>query len=74
MHSDRPNLNGAASINLTPRETEVLFWISRDKSNRDIGVILGASLGTVRKHVEHVLSKLHVENRTAAAVMWLENG
>jgi DNA-binding CsgD family transcriptional regulator len=62
-----------ASPKLTPREAEVLFWISQGKSNYEIGVILGAKTGTICKHVGHVLSKLNVENRTAAAVVALEN-
>jgi DNA-binding CsgD family transcriptional regulator len=57
---------------LTPREAEVLFWISQGKSNYDIGVILGAKTGTICKHVGHILSKLNVENRTSAAVVALE--
>ena len=57
---------------MTPREAEVLFWVSQGKSNHDIGVILGAKIGHVCKHVEHILSKLNVENRTAAAVIALE--
>jgi DNA-binding CsgD family transcriptional regulator len=61
-----------ASLNLTPREAEVLFWISQGKSNHDIGVILGAKTGTICKHVEHIFGKLNVENRTAAAVVALE--
>jgi len=56
---------------LTPRELEVLFWISEGKSNHEIAIILGACTGTIRKHVEHILSKLNVENRTAAAVVAL---
>jgi len=60
------------SLELTPREVEVLFWISEGKSNQDIGVILGASTRTICKHVEHILCKLNVENRTAAAVVALE--
>jgi DNA-binding CsgD family transcriptional regulator len=56
----------------SPREAEVLFWISQGKSNHDIGVILGAKTGTICKHVEHIFAKLNVENRTAAAVMALE--
>ena len=60
------------SPELTPREAEVLFWISQGKSNHDIGVILGAKTGTICKHVEHIFGKLNVENRTAAAVMALE--
>jgi len=62
-----------ASPELTPREAEVLFWISQGKSNHDIGVILGAKTGTICKHVGHILSKLNVENRTSAAVVALEN-
>jgi DNA-binding CsgD family transcriptional regulator len=57
---------------LTPREAEVLFWISQGKSNHDMGIILGAKTGTICKHVEHIFGKLSVENRTAAAVMALE--
>ncbi len=69
---DQRSLKALASLKLTPREVEVLFWISEGKSNQDIGVILGASTGTICKHVEHILSKLNVENRTAAAVVALE--
>ena len=66
------SLEALTSLKLTPREVEVLFWISEGKSNQDIGVILGASTRTICKHVEHILSKLNVENRTAAAVVALE--
>jgi DNA-binding CsgD family transcriptional regulator len=69
---DRWSLEALTSPKLTPREVEVLFWISEGKSNQDIGVILGASTRTICKHVEHILSKLNVENRTAAAVVALE--
>ena len=55
------------SLGLTPREAEVLRWVAVGKSNHDIGVILGASTRTICKHVEHIFSKLNVENRTAAA-------
>ena len=65
-------LQTLASLKLTPREAEVLFWISQGKSNHDIGVILGAKTGTICKHVEHIFGKLNVENRTAAAVVALE--
>jgi DNA-binding CsgD family transcriptional regulator len=70
--SDQHNLEALASLALTPREAEVLFWISEGKSNHDIGVILGAKTGTICKHVEHIFGKLNVENRTAAAVVALE--
>lgn len=54
---------------LTSREAEVLYWVIRGKTNRDIGDILGASPRTVHKHLEHVFEKLGVETRTAAASM-----
>ena len=69
---DKRSLEAFASLQLTPREAEVLLWISRGKSNRDIAVILGAKTGTICKHVEHIFGKLNVENRTAAAVVALE--
>lgn len=52
---------------LTLREAEVLSWIARGKSNRDIAEILGLSPRTVNKHLEQIYAKLGVENRTAAA-------
>jgi len=52
---------------LTAREAEVLLWISRGKSNRDIGEILDISPRTVNKHLEQIFVKLGVENRAAAA-------
>ena len=54
---------------LTARETEVLTWIAQGKTNYEIGVILGRGTRTICKHVERILSKLFVENRTAAAAM-----
>jgi DNA-binding NarL/FixJ family response regulator len=54
---------------LTSREAEVLLWISRGKSNRDIGEILDISPRTVNKHLEQVFVKLGVENRAAAAAV-----
>ena len=51
---------------LTRRESEVLHWICEGKSNPEIGILLGVSPNTIRKHVEHVLAKLGVESRAAA--------
>jgi DNA-binding CsgD family transcriptional regulator len=72
FHPDQPSLEALSSLALTPREAEVLFWISQGKSNHDIAVILGVKTGTICKHVEHIFGKLNVENRTAAAVVALE--
>lgn len=58
-----------ATASLTPRETEVLSWIAKGKTNRDVGEILGMSPRTVNKHLEHVFEKLGVETRAAAAAL-----
>jgi DNA-binding response OmpR family regulator/DNA-binding CsgD family transcriptional regulator len=59
----------AVAFRLTAREAEVLYWVVRGKTNRDIGDILTLSPRTVHKHLEHVFEKLGVETRTAAASM-----
>lgn len=58
-----------ATALLTPRETEVLSWVAKGKTNRDVGEILGLSPRTVNKHLEHVFEKLGVETRAAAAAL-----
>ena len=57
------------AFRLTLRESEVLYWVVKGKTNRDIGDILGSSPATVKKHLERVYEKLGVETRTAAASM-----
>ncbi len=57
------------AFKLTQREAEVLYWVVKGKTNRDIADILGMSPATVKKHLEHVFEKLNVETRTAAAAM-----
>lgn len=58
-----------AEAALTPRETEVLSWLAKGKTNRDIAEILGMSPRTVNKHLEHIFEKLGVETRAAAAAL-----
>jgi DNA-binding NarL/FixJ family response regulator len=58
-----------ATAALTPRETEVLSWVAKGKTNRDVGDILGLSPRTVNKHLEHVFEKLGVETRAAATAL-----
>ena len=65
------NTGALRSLDLTPRETEVLTWVAQGKTNYEIGVILSAATRTICKHVERILFKLSVENRTAAAVIAL---
>ena len=51
---------------LTVREKEILRWIHLGKSNSEIGTILGISPLTVKNHVQKILRKLNVRNRTQA--------
>jgi two-component system NarL family response regulator len=59
---------------LTARELEVLQLIVAGKSNRDIGTALFISEATVKTHVNSLLSKLGVEDRTQAATTALQRG
>jgi DNA-binding NarL/FixJ family response regulator len=56
-------------LSLTSREAEVLLWLSRGKSNRDIAAILSLSPRTVNKHLEQMFEKLGVENRASATAL-----
>lgn len=61
-----PPPSGEPLATLSPREAEILGWISEGKRNSEIATILGISLRTVEKHVEHILDKLGAETRSAA--------
>ncbi len=63
---DLSSLKG--SFGLTVREAEILMWISKGKTNKEVGLILNTSPRTVNKHLEHVFEKLGVPTRTAAVV------
>jgi DNA-binding response OmpR family regulator len=66
---ENDNLVLKRKLQLTQRESEVLMWIARGKSNRDIAEILNLSPRTVNKHLEQIYSKLGVENRASAAAL-----
>jgi DNA-binding NarL/FixJ family response regulator len=53
---------------LTPREVEVLRLLAQGLTNREIAARLIVSVGTVKVHVERILAKLGVSDRTQAAV------
>jgi DNA-binding CsgD family transcriptional regulator len=57
---------------LTARQAELLYWLSKGRSNSEMGIIVGISARTVDKHLQHVFEKLDVENRHAAGVKALE--
>lgn len=64
----------ATAYGLTPREADVLRWLAKGKTNRDIAEILGMSPRTVNKHLEHIYVKLGVETRAAAAALAVRQG
>jgi DNA-binding response OmpR family regulator len=66
---ENDNLVLKRKLQLTQRESEVLMWIARGKSNRDIAEILDLSPRTVNKHLEQIYAKLGVENRASAAAL-----
>ncbi|MBV8275764.1 MAG: response regulator [Verrucomicrobia bacterium] len=55
------------TLGLTPREAEVLYWITEGKTNPEISAILDTTLHTVKKHNNKLFAKLGVETRMAAA-------
>jgi DNA-binding NarL/FixJ family response regulator len=59
---------------LTRRESEILGLMKLGKSNRQIAEELGISLATAKNHVEHIITKLGVSDRTQAVVRGLELG
>jgi DNA-binding NarL/FixJ family response regulator len=59
---------------LSPREMEILVFITRGASNKEIAHELGISRQTVKNHMSSVLRKIGVEDRTQAAVLALRRG
>lgn len=57
------------ALGLTARESEVGMWLARGRTNPEIARILSMQPRTVEKHVERILVKLGVENRTGAAMI-----
>jgi DNA-binding CsgD family transcriptional regulator len=64
--------NSLAECGLTPRESEVLAWVAKGKTNAEVGAILQMSGRTVQKHLEHIYQKLGVGSRTTATVRALK--
>lgn len=71
---DEQSLTARAFPTLTPRERDVLDQLAAGSRNHEIARTLGMSDKTVRNHVSQVLLKLHVPDRTAAALRAREAG
>jgi DNA-binding NarL/FixJ family response regulator len=54
------------SLLLSPRENEILEWLSKGLLYKEIGEKLSIATGTVRQHIHKIYEKLHVQNRTEA--------
>lgn len=61
-----PDAELAQAYNLTERESEVLHWVARGKTNPEIAMILEISSFTVKNHMQRVFRKLDVSNRAQA--------
>jgi DNA-binding NarL/FixJ family response regulator len=65
---------GAEMADLTEREREILRYLARGSSNREIGEALFITEGTVKNHVSNILNKLALRDRTQAALWAREHG
>ena len=70
----RPRRAQENDIPLTNREVQVLRHVAMGLSNREIGKSLGISVETVKEHVQNILRKLDVNDRTQAAVWAVKRG
>ena len=59
---------------LSPRELDVINLIAKGKSNQEIGCVLSIAEGTVKYHVNNILSKLQVHDRTQAVITAFKRG
>ena len=67
-------MNDDGDSPLTPRESQVLTQIAHGLSNKEIAEVLAISVETVKEHVQNLLRKLAVNDRTQAAVWAIRQG
>lgn len=70
----KPHVAVSEPAQLSRRENDILHWIALGKTNGEIGSILGISEYTVKNHVQNILSKLFVTNRTQAVSWAIKQG
>ncbi|GIK62920.1 MAG: DNA-binding response regulator [Chloroflexota bacterium] len=61
-------------VPLSPREMEILRYVTQGKTNKQIAEVLKISQQTVKNHVSSILTKLYVEDRTQAAIYAMRRG
>lgn len=62
----------SAIQSLTAREKEILEWLAKGKMNKEVAADLEISTGTVRKHIQNIYEKLHVNTRVEAVNLYLK--
>lgn len=67
-------IHAPAEEHLSAREIEVLQWVAKGASNKEIGKSLHMSTATVKTHLIHIYGKLGVDDRTAAVTTALAKG
>ena len=63
-----------ARSSLTPREYEILWMLAKGLTNKEIGKGLGITENTARNHVNSIIEKLDVSDRTEAATTAIQRG
>lgn len=61
-------------VALTPREIEVLQFVAQGYGNKEIGERLGTAAGTIKMHLQNILSKLGASDRTHAVTLAIRRG
>ena len=69
-----PRVVSDVEVPLTQRESEVLRQLGNGLTNKEIAIALGISYETVKEHVQHILRKIGVSDRTQAAVWAVRKG
>jgi DNA-binding NarL/FixJ family response regulator len=69
----RPSPNRQDALGLSPREEELLEFLSKGYSNKEIADQIQLSVETVRSYLKHIYEKMHVRSRTEAAVRYVHS-
>lgn len=73
-HSPAPGTEKPQEVALSFRELEILRWVAEGLTNKEIGVRLSITEGTVKNHVHNALQKLGMDNRIQAAAYIVRQG